>query len=62
MPNVLPARRCDSVHGHSPRRIRSASNAMLRREATISAMVSSAGEVGELLAPVDTRTPWSLHA
>ena len=55
MPSVEPRSRCDSVQGHSPRRIRSASSAMLRREATISATVSSAGEVGELLTPVATQ-------
>ena len=62
MPSVLPRRRCDSVHGQSPRRMRSASSAMLRRDATISAMASSAGAAGELLLPVETGMPSAVQA
>ena len=45
-----------------PARIRSASSATLRREATISAKVSSAGATGELLTPVETGMPSSVAA
>ena len=62
MPSVEPRSRCDSVHGQSPRLMRSASSAMLRREATISASVSSAGATGELLTPVETGMPRSVAA
>ena len=62
MPSVEPRSRCDSVHGQSPRFMRSASSAMLRREATISASVSSAGATGELLTPVETGMPRSVAA
>ena len=62
MPSVEPRSRCDSVLGHSPWRIRSASIATLRREATISARVSSAGATGELLTPVETGMPRSVAA
>ena len=62
MPSVEPRSRCDSVHGQSPRCMRSASSAMLRREATISASVSSAGASGELLSPVETGMPSSVQA
>ena len=44
------------------RRMRSASSATLRREATISASVSSAGATGELLTPVETGMPRSVAA
>ena len=54
MPSVDPRRRCDSVQGHSPRFMRSASSATLRRDATIKASASSAGASGELLLPVVT--------
>ncbi len=62
MPRVEPRNRCDSVQGHSPRFMRSASSAMLRRAATISASVSSAGATGELLTPVETGIPSSVAA
>ena len=48
--------------GPFPCRIRSASSATLRREATISAKVSSAGATGELLSPVETGMPSSVAA
>ena len=41
MPSVDPRSRCDRVHGHSPRRMRSASSATLRREA----MINASGEL-----------------
>ena len=50
------------MHGQSPRRMRSASSAMLRRAATISARVSSAGADAELLLPCDTGMPSSVQA
>ena len=62
MPSVEPRMRCDSVQGHFPARIRSASSATLRREATISARVNSAGATGELLTPVETGMPSSVPA
>ena len=62
MPSVDPRSRWDSVHGHSPRFMRSASSAMLRRDARINASVSSAGATGELLFPVATGMPSSLQA
>ena len=62
MPKVEPRSRCDRVHGQSPRFIRSASRAMLRRAARISATVNSAGATGELLWPVETGMPSSVQA
>ena len=62
MPSVDPRSRCDSVHGHSPRFMRSASSATLRRDATIKASVSSAGASGELLLPVVTGMPSAVQA
>ncbi len=62
MPSVDPRSRCDSVQGHSPRFMRSASSATLRRDATINASASSAGATGELLLPVATAIPSSVQA
>ena len=62
IPSVEPRSRCDNVQGHSPRFMRSASSATLRREATINASVSSAGATGELLFPVATGMPSSVQA
>ena len=62
MPSVDPRSRCDSVHGHSPRFMRSASSATLRREATIKASASSAGASGELLLPAVTGMPSAVQA
>ncbi len=62
MPSVDPRSRCDSVHGQSPRRMRSASNATLRRELMIKESVSSAGATGELLLPAATGMPSSVQA
>ncbi len=62
MPSVEPRSRCDRVQGQSPRRMRSASSATLRREATIKASVSSAGATGELLSPVATGMPSAVQA
>ena len=62
MPSVDPRSRCDRVQGQSPRRMRSASSATLRRDATINASVSSAGATGELLLPVATGIPSSVQA
>src|SRR5262252_8746274 len=61
MPSVDPRSRCDSVQGHSPRFMRSASSATLRRDATINASASSAGATGELLLPVATAIPSSVQ-
>ena len=62
MPSVDPRSRCDRVQGQSPRFMRSASSATLRREATINASASSAGATGELLLPVATGMPSAVQA
>src|ERR1044072_7379653 len=50
MPSVEPRMRCDSVHGQSPRFMRSASSATLRRGATIRASVNLGGVSDGILA------------
>jgi hypothetical protein len=62
MPSVDPRSRWESVQGHSPRFMRSASSATLRRDVTINASASSAGATGELLLPVATAIPSSVQA
>ena len=47
MPKVEPRSLCERVNGHSPRFIRSASEAIFRLAARMSATVSSAGATGE---------------